>query len=115
MINILAQAVQSETFQIVERIDPDFLGAIAMVTTIMTFVLSIITVVTVCRTYQKVSLAKMQNQMINELLAKGYTVDEIQQLASGKKRGVFTRLFDGRRQTYVSANPRPSAPVKPVA
>ena len=102
----------SESFQLLERIDPDFLGAIAMVTTIFSFILMITTVVTVCRTYQKVALARMQNQMINELLAKGYSVDEIQQIVLGQKRNVLTRFFDGRRQTYVDQRPAP--PVKPV-
>ena len=107
---MLSHAANPGILSLAERIDPDFLGAIGMVTTVMFFVLMIVSVVTLCRTYQNVSLAKLQNQMINDLLAKGYSVDEIQQLMGGKRKNILFRFFDGGRQTYVNRNPSP--PVK---
>ena len=101
---------KSSSFELLERIDPDILGAVAILSVIMFFVLLVTSVVTICRTYQNVTLARMQSQMLNDLLAKGYSVDEIQQLIYGHKRSVFTRFFDGSRQTYVSQRPAP--PVK---
>ncbi len=113
MFCLLAQTSEPSVFQLLQRIDPDMLGAMGLVATILTFVLITIVMTTLCRTYQNISLAKLHNQMINELLAKGYSVDEIQQLVSGQRRSVLTRFFDGKRQTYVSS--RPTAPVKPGA
>ena len=101
---------QSTFLQLAEGIDPNLLGAIGMVSTILFFLVALITIVTVTRTVQNITLTKMQNQMINELLAKGYSVDEIQQLVTGKRRSVLTRAFDRSRQAYV--NRRPSPPVK---
>ena len=107
---MLAQAANSEFFRLIEKIDPDFLGVIGLVSSILTFVLLIVSVVFVLRTIQKVSLAKMQNQMVNELLSKGYSVDEIQQLVFNNRRNVLFRFFDNRKQGYVNRNPSP--PVK---
>ncbi|MEM9411926.1 MAG: hypothetical protein AAGA30_12480 [Planctomycetota bacterium] len=90
--------------------DPDFLGVIGLVGTILFFVLMIVSVVSITRTFQNVSIAKLQNQMMNDLLAKGYSVDEIQQLMGGKRKNVLFRFFDHGRQTYVSRKPTP--PVK---
>ncbi len=107
---MFAQAANSELFRLLERIDPDFLGVIGLVATVMCFALLIISVVTIFRTFQNISLAKLQNQMINELLSKGYSVDEIQRLVHGGKRNVLFRFFDNSRQAYV--NRQPTAPVK---
>lgn len=111
---MLAQAAAPESgtgiVRLAERIDPDILGAMGIVGSILFFALLIITVITVSRTVQNIALAKMQNKLINDLLANGYSVDEIQQLVSGSKRSVLTRMFDRNRQAYVSRRPAP--PVK---
>lgn len=107
---MLAQAANSDFFRLIEKIDPDFLGAILLVSSILTFLLLIVSVVFVLRTIQNVSLAKMQNQMVNELLAKEYSVDEIQQLVYNHRRNVLFRFFDNRKQSYVNRHPSP--PVK---
>ena len=99
MFCLLAQSSEPPVFQLMQRIDPALLGTIGLVATILTFLLFIIAMTTICRTYQNVALARMHNQMINELLAKGYSVDEIQQLVSGQRRSVMTRFFDGHRQS----------------
>ncbi len=104
---------QSSFFQLAERIDSDLLGAIAMVSSILFFLVMTISIVTITRTVQNITLAKMQNQLLNELLAKGYSVDEIHQLVTGKRRSVLTRAFDRGRQAYVSRRPAP--PVKPTS
>lgn len=102
----------SAFLNIVDRIDPDIVGAIGIVTVVMTFVLAIVTVVTITRTIQNITLARMHRQMVNEMLAKGYSVGEIDQLVNGHRKSILTRFFDSRSQEYVSS-PRPTAPVKP--
>ena len=100
----------STFFRLAERIDPNLLGAIGLISVVLTFIFLVVSTVTFCRTLQSLSLAKMQNQMINELLAKGYSVDEIQQLVTGsRRRNVLFRIFDRGRQAYIN---RPAAPVK---
>lgn len=101
---------ESLIIRLAERMNADLLGAIGIVSVILFFVLLIVSVVTVGRTVQNITLAKMQNKMINELLANGCSVDEIQQLVTGNKRSVLTRMFDRNRQAYV--NRRPAPPVK---
>ena len=107
---MLYTLADSSFFDLVERVDPDIIGAMGILTVIMVFTLSIVSVVTVSRTIQNVSLARMHRQMINEMLAKGYSIDEIQQLVTGRRKSVFSRFFDGRRQEYV--NNAPSPPLK---
>ena len=100
----------SRIIRLAESVDPDLLGAIGLVSAIMFFVVLIVSVATIGRTVENITLAKMQNKMINELLANGCSVDEIQQLITGNKRSVLTRMFDRNRQAYV--NRRPAPPVK---
>jgi len=109
---MLAQILIADSilFRLADKLNPDLLGAIGIVSSILFFVMLIVTVVTVSRTVQNITLAKMQNKMINELLANGCSVDEIQQLVTGSKRSVLTRMFDRNRQAYV--NRRPAPPVK---
>ena len=107
---MLTQAANSQFFEIIQRIDPDFLGSIGLVVAILTFVLLIVSVIFSLRTIQNISMAKMQNQMVNELLAKGYSVQEIQQLVYNHRRNVLFRFFDNRKQGYVNRNPSP--PIK---
>ena len=108
--NMFCSVASSDLFKLIERTDPELLGAIALISVVLAFALSITMVVTICRTYQNITLAKLQSRMLNDLLAKGYSVGEIQQLVYGQKRNVLARFFDERREAYV--NHRPAPPVK---
>ena len=99
---MLAQSSNSEIFHIVERMNPELLGAIAMVGTILTFVMVMLSIFVVSRTIQNIYLSRMQNQMLNELIAKGYSVEEIQQLVYNNRRSALFRFFDKRSQSYVN-------------
>lgn len=107
---MLAQAAHSSFFDLFQKVDPDFLGVMGILTTVFTFVFLMVAISTISRTIQNISIARMQNQMINELLAKGYSVQDIQQLVHGSRKNVLFRFFDNNRQTYV--NRQPSPPVK---
>ena len=101
----------SSLVKLLDRVDPDFLGVIGILTVVMAFVFSIVFVVTVARTIQNITLTRMHRKLINELLDRGYAVNDIQQLLNGRQQGVLARFFDGRGQKYVTTR-RPSPPVK---
>jgi hypothetical protein len=107
MNQILAE---SGLITLAHRLDPDLLGAMGIVSVVGFFVTSIVMIVTVGRTVQNLTLARMQVKLIYELLAQGHSVNDVQQLVQGKRKNVFSRFFDSRRQSYVHSRPMP--PVK---
>ncbi len=107
---VLITLADSSLIQLFERVDPDFIGVIGILTVVMAFVFSIVLVVTSARAIQNITLARMHRSMINDLLDRGFAIDEIQQLLNGREKGVFARFFDARRPECFSR--RPSPPVK---
>ena len=114
LFSMIAQAAETNgptgLLRILDKIDPDILGAMGIVGTVLVFVFSIITVTSITRAVQGITLARMQRSLIQDMLAKGYSCEEINMLVNGKQKGILSRLFDSRSQEYVNARPAP--PVK---
>lgn len=104
------RASQSGLIGIIDRMDPDLIGAIGIIGTVFFFIFAIVAVTSITRAVQMIALAKMQRKLIQEMLAKGYSCNDISMLINGKQKGIFARLFDSRSQEYVNARPVP--PVK---
>ena len=102
--------VESGLIGILKRVDPDMIGAMGIVGTVLTFVFGVVLVTSISRAIQSITLARMQRSLIQDMLAKGYSCEEINLLVNGKQKGVLSRLFDSRSQEYVNARPVP--PIK---
>lgn len=106
----VSQASEKGLIGILDKVDSDLIGAMGIISIIFSFILAIVVVTSVTRAIQTVTMAKMQRSLIQEMLAKGYSCDEINMLINGKQKGILSRLFDSRSQEYVSSRPVP--PVK---
>ena len=107
-----SQAAESGIIGVLDKIDSDIVGAMGIVTIVFTFVFGIIAVTSITKAIQTVTMAKMQRNLIQDMLAKGYSCDEINLLVNGKQKGILSRLFDSGAQEYVNASARPVPPVK---
>ena len=110
MFSCISQASEGDLIGILNRLDSEMVGALAIVGTVLFFILAVVTIRTITGAIQRITLARMQRSLIQDMLAKGYSCEEINMLVNGKQKGVLSRLFDSRSQEYV--NGRPVPPVK---
>jgi len=108
-------AQQSEFFELLQSVDSDFVGVMLILTTIFSFVTVIVFVVTVSRTIQSVLVVRSSQRMVEGLLAKGYSVDEVERLVYGHKGwNAFSRMV-GRCRDAIRRNNAPGRhPAPPV-
>jgi len=75
-----------------------------------------VTIVTISRTIQDIVLVRGNRRMVEDLLAKGYTVDDVERLVYGQNRwNMLTRILQRcRRSSSTSQSPlqSPRPPVK---
>lgn len=77
---MLAQS-NSEFIEFLKLFDNDLLGAVLIIGMIGFFVSFIVMVVTIARTWNNIATVRMNQRLVQELLQKGYSVDEIERLA----------------------------------
>ncbi len=108
----------SEFLEFVKLIDGDVLGAVFIIGTVGIFVSFIVLVVSIARTWNNIAVVRMNQRLIQELLQKGYSVDEIERLAYGgfAWRQRFRKLFRSAKSqfaTYVNRNKYENQPMPP--
>lgn len=74
---------QNDFFELLQHLDEEFLGAILVIATVGIFITTIVSVVTLARTVNNVALTRMQQSMVKNLLAQGYSVEDTERLAYG--------------------------------
>ena len=77
---------QNELFELLQQIDDEFLGVVLLISTIGVFITIITAIVTVFRTINNITVTRMQQSMVKNLLAQGYSVDDVERLAYGTHR-----------------------------
>ena len=104
---------QSEVNSLISRIDGEFLGVICLIVAIFFFVTIIVSIVTFSRYQENVTLARMHNELISQLLEKGHTPDEVERLVYGDNRwNKIRRVFNRFQKRPVDPSMRPMPPVK---
>ena len=79
---MLAQS-NSEFLEFLRLIDSDILGVVFIIGTIGFFVSFIVMVVSITRTWNNIATVRMNQRLVQDLLQKGYSVDDIERLAYG--------------------------------
>jgi hypothetical protein len=107
---------QSDFIELLQQIDEDLLGVVFIIGTIGIFLTMIVTIVTVARTINSLLLTRMQHTMVKNLLAQGYSVQEVERLAYGNHRwgDRFRHFFDSARQKVHRLKKRGPAVNQPV-
>ncbi len=77
---------ESDFIEVLRQIDDDVLGAVMILSTIGFFLTLLVTIVGVIRTFNNVTLTRMNHNMVSGLLAKGYSVEEVERLTYGNQR-----------------------------
>ena len=108
---------RSEFLELLSRIPEEALAAVLILSVILSFVTILVTTLTIVDYYKTTTLARMSKEMVEELLAKGYTPQEIEPLVNGtsgwkKMRKLFAFAKD--RPEFVDRYRRPMPPVKNV-
>lgn len=73
----------SEFIEFLQLFERDLIGAVFIIATVGAFISFIVLVVSITRTWNNLALARMNQRLVQDLLAKGYSVDDIERLAYG--------------------------------
>ena len=96
---------------LISRLNPDVIGACLILGVIGSVATIITIVVAVVDTYKSITLAKLSKSMVEDLLARGYSPEEIERLLHGDKAwNKFKRFFAKQRKSAEAYRPMP--PVK---
>ncbi len=100
---MLAQS-NSEFLQFLEMLDGDLLGAVLIIGTIGFFISFIVVVASVSKTWNNIAISRMNQNLIQDLLAKGYSVEDIERLAYGGPswNRKFHKLFKSAKSQFAS-------------
>lgn len=119
MLWFLAQGqVESSGFmELLQSVDKELLGTVMILGTIGFFVSIIVCVCTISSTITNLRVVKMHNTMVQDLLQKGYSVDDIERLTMGQGIGgqvkKLVRAATNRiNKTGYQEGNRPVPPVK---
>lgn len=74
----------NDFLEFLSRIDNDFIGVVMILTTVGTFSTIIISVIVVFNTLNNLVATRMNHSLTKSLLAKGYSVDEVERLVHGQ-------------------------------
>jgi hypothetical protein len=107
---------QSEFMELLSRIPGEALGAVLILSVILSFITILATIMSIVDYHKKTSLARMSKEMIEQLLAKGYTPQEIEPLVNGSNPWKKMRqLFACAQKPHeLDRYRRPVPPVKSV-
>lgn len=103
---------QAPSFNFVDRIDGDILGAIVLVTSILFFISVTVVATRLIRAHERSTAARMHRELIDHLLAQGLAPHEIHALVHGPgpKRKSRSGMF---RNSDLTSMPPVSVPVPP--
>ena len=74
---------ESSLIELLQTMNPDVLGATLVVGTIFFFMSLIVSVVTVCNTLTHIVALRSNKSLVQDLLSKGYSVDDVERLVYG--------------------------------
>lgn len=114
---MLAQS-NSEFLEFLGMIDNDILGVVFIIGTIGIFVSFIVTVVSIARTWNNIAMVRMNQRLVQDLLQKGYSVDDIERIAFGGPAlsKQFRKLFQSAKSqlaSFANRNRYENQPVPP--
>lgn len=95
---------QSEFIEFLKLFDDEVLGAVFIIGTIGIFISFITLVVSVTRTWNNIAMVRMNQRLVQELLQKGYSVDDIERLAYGGNvwRQQFRKMIDSAKAQFAN-------------
>lgn len=116
-LSMLAES--PEFVEFLQRMDPDLLGTVLILGIIFSFVICIVTIVTVARTWNRMVELRMNQRLVKDLLKQGYSVDDIERLASsgtsiGRHLHGFVQSAKHRIVRMSRSNEYANRPVPPV-
>ncbi len=97
---------------VLSRLDPDIIGACLILGVIGSVGIIITTVVAITDTYKSITMAKISKAMVEDLLARGYSPEEIERLLHGDKAWNKFKRFFAKQQSRGREGYRPMPPVK---
>lgn len=107
-----ASESKSGISSILNSMDPDIMSAIVILGLIFSFVIAIVSIIAILGTYQKVTISKMTNELVRDLLEKGYNAEEIAKVVHGPSGwDRVGNLFKRKSNPQIYKN-RPVPPVK---
>ena len=121
LINLLAQVEataqsRSEFIEFMSSLDPDTVGVMLILTVIGFFVGSTVVLIVLIEARKSVKLAKIQQEMVEDLVNRGFSPEEIHKLVRGENGwDKFCGLFQRKNKESNHGGYRPVPPVKQSA
>ena len=108
---------KSELLEFLHHLPEEAVAAILILSVIFSFITVLVTTLSVVDSYKTITLARMSKDMIEDLLAKGYSPSEIEPLVNGnsnwkKMRKLFAFARDRHDAQARGYHGRPMPPVK---
>ncbi len=98
--------------ELLKSLDSDVVGAALILSVIGAAAMSITVVCLIADTFKSITMAKMQKSMIEDMLAKGFTPEEVERLVYGGKAWHKLRRLFQRDVGKDTAGNTPRPPVK---
>lgn len=120
MFELLSQQGNSELLEFLKSLDQDLLG-VAVILTIIGIFGSVITVsVTLIEARKKVKLARLQKETVDDLLSRGYSLEEVERIVFGQSNwdkfcGIFSQKKNHNAPEARTEYRRPVPPQKQTA
>lgn len=113
LTSLIAQAAESDFTTVVQSVDSETLGIALILTVIGVFVTVIAVSITFIESRKKLQLARLQREMIDDLVNRGFKPDEIEKLVHGQTGwDKFCGIFQQRKSEFSDSFVRPASPVK---
>lgn len=74
----------SPGIELLQNMNPDVLGAAMILGTILFFVTVVVSIVTICQTITRLAVVRSNKSLVQDLLSKGYSVDDVERLVYGQ-------------------------------
>ena len=105
---------KSELLEFLSQLPEEALAACLILSIIFTFITVIVTIHSIADAHKSITLARMSKQMIDDLLARGYSPEEIEPLVNGKKGWMKLGKIFGMAKSYFPDGRKGREPVPPV-
>lgn len=117
MYELLAQQGNSELIEFLKTVDQELLGAAVILTIIGTFASIITITVTLIESRKKIRLAKLQKETVDDLLNRGYGLEEVERIVFGQSNwdkfcGIFSQKKNSETREARTTYRHPVPPQK---
>ena len=111
---------KSEIFELLNRLPEEALAAALILSVIFTFITILVSVISMSESHKAITLSRMSKELIEDLLAKGYTPTEIEPLVNGRgkwrtMKNIFEYVRGKKSDIPERAYRHPTSPVKHTA